>query len=284
METPTKLTVGDLLRALRQDYRAVLVILAVTIGASIVLALVTPATYRSEAVVAPTPDDGGAGALAGLASQFGGLAALAGVSVGKGGNWQEAIATLRSRHLIEELVRQDELLPVLFADRWDGPAKSWRASLGRGAPTMGDAVQLFERKILQVREDLKSGLVTVRVEWRDPELAARWANDLVALADAELRGKSIANASAALEALSVEFRNAEAVELRTAVARLIEAQLKSKLVAGIRKEYAFRVIDRAVASDRDKRVFPTRTAIVIAGGLLGGVLSFLWVVMRRSWR
>lgn len=278
----SRLTLGELIRVLRQEVKPISLIVTIAVFLSVVLALVVPPTYRSEAVIAPTPDDGSAAALGGLASQFGSIASLAGISLSKGPTWDEAVATLKSRHLIEALVQKDNLLPILFAKRWNRATSSWLPDSSR-VPTMGDAVLLFQRRILQVREDMKTGLVTIRTEWTDPNLAAVWANDFVAIADAELRAKSIANASAALDALSLEFKQTEGVELRAAIAHLMEAQLKSKLVAGIRKEYVFRVIDAAEPSDRDKRVFPTRKAMVLAGALFGLFISLAWVVIRRSW-
>src|ERR1700758_3482209 len=134
----SRLTLGELIRALRQDVKPISLIFATAVLLSVVVALIVPPTYRSEAVVAPTPDDGSAAALGGLASQFGGIAALAGVSVSKGPNWDEAVATLKSRHLIEALVKQNNLLPILFPKKWNRATNGWLPDIAR-VPTMGDA-------------------------------------------------------------------------------------------------------------------------------------------------
>jgi uncharacterized protein involved in exopolysaccharide biosynthesis len=254
-------------------------IVAIACVASVAVALLTRPVYRAEAVVAPVAEDALSSATSGLGSQLGGLAALAGGLLGGGGHWKDAVAVLHSRHLIVALVTKEHLMPVLF------PQRSWLPWARRPArpPTMGDAVLLFERHILQIREDLKSGLVTVRVEWFDAQLAADWANELVALADAELRTNAVTDAQSSLDALQAEFRKSEDVELRSTIAHLIESQLRTKVVAGARAQYAYRVIDQAVPADPDKRVRPMRTLMVILGTLAGALLG-AFVVTIRGWK
>jgi uncharacterized protein involved in exopolysaccharide biosynthesis len=224
------------------------------------------------------------GELAALAGQFGPLAALTGVSMGNRGSRDEALGVLRSRSLLEKFVTARNLMPIMFSEKWDADINDWREDMGR-KPTMGDAILLFEREIRQVREDIKFGLVTLRVEWFDRELAAEWANGLVAMANEELRSRSIAEADAALDALAQELSRAEALELRSALSRLIEAQLKARTLAAVRKEYAFKVIDPAKAPDPDKRARPTRTLLVIGGGVASALLSLfvcLWLDRKRT--
>jgi uncharacterized protein involved in exopolysaccharide biosynthesis len=185
--------------------------------------------------------------------------------------------------LVERLITSGNLLPKLFPGKWDSAASRWRADLGK-PPSLGDAVYLFRQRVLQVREDPKTGMVTVRVDWHDPVLAADWANRLVALADSELRREAIEGSTRALQALQAELARSEQVELRAAISRLMEAQVKAKMFATIRDEYAFHVIDVAVPPDLDKRVQPTRTVMVLAGGILGVILGLLFVLLRVEWR
>ncbi|MCP5359105.1 MAG: hypothetical protein H7A14_00005, partial [Sinobacteraceae bacterium] len=168
------MNIRDFFGGLRQDWRIFSSIVAVAVVSSVAVALLSKPVYRSEVSIVAVPEDGMASGLAGLAGQFGGLASLAGLALPKGGNWGQAIATLRSRHLVEQLISTHNLLPLLFPEDWDESLKSWRVGL-KQPPTMGDGVFAF-RRIRQVREDAKTGVVTVRVEWHDPVLAAEWAN------------------------------------------------------------------------------------------------------------
>ena len=252
---------------LRQQYKLFALIVAAACILSVVWALRSRPVYRAEAVIAPVGEDALSN-LGGMANQLGGLASLGGLIGGGGKNWSKALAVLRSRHLIEELVTRENLLPVLFPEKQKRP------------PTMGDAVLLFRNRILQIREDPKFSLATVRVEWFDPKVAAAWANELVALADQEQRVQAVADADSSLKVLEREYTEANGVELRTAIARLIEEQLKAKSVVGARTQFQYQVIDRAVPADLDKRVQPTRTVMVLAGTLAGTLLGVVVVLTR----
>ena len=255
----------------RRQYKLFAAIVAAAIVISVIVALRSRPIYRAEAVIAPVSENALSN-LGGLASQMGGLAGLAGGLLGGASkDWNKALAVLRSRHLIEELVTRENLLPVLFPEKRDRP------------PTMGDAVLLFRNRILQVRDDPKTSLATVRVEWFDPKVAAQWANELVAIADEEERDRVVTDAGSSLKALQRQLAEADGVELRAATARLIEEQLKEKMVAGVRTQFQYQVIDRAVPPDRDKRVQPTRTVMVLAG-TLAGILFALLVVLTRHER
>ena len=72
--------------------------------------------------------------------------------------------------LIEKLISTNNLMPNLFEKKWNSTAKAWNT--GEKAPTLGDAFRMFDHEILQVREDLKTGLIIVRVEWGDRERCA----------------------------------------------------------------------------------------------------------------
>jgi hypothetical protein len=229
--------------------------------------------YRSVAVVALSSDMSGMGGLAGLAGQFGGIAALAGLPLGRNDNRVEALGVLRSHLLISKLIENNNLMPILFEKKWDNAAKKWKE--GEKMPTLGDAYRLFDNNILQVREDLKSGLIMVRVEWGDRAICADWAQKIVDLANEELRRRAIEESTAALAILERQYQSAVSVSLQNAISGVMEAQLRSRTLAEVREQYAFTIIDPPVVSDPDKRVRPTRTLIVIIGGFLGGLLAIL---------
>ena len=47
------------------------------------------------------------------------------------------------------------------------------------------------KSILSVDEDKKSGLISLSISWKDPEVAAEWANDLVKQLNEQLREKQL---------------------------------------------------------------------------------------------
>ncbi|MGH8222807.1 MAG: hypothetical protein ACREQZ_07520, partial [Woeseiaceae bacterium] len=127
----------------------------------------------------PITDDERGAQLTRLASQFGGLANLAGISLSSNTSANANLATLESLELIASFIERENLMPILYADQWDADQDRWSDP----APTIEEAVKSFDEKIRQVIENKDSGLVVLRIEWTNPEVAASWALKLVELAN-----------------------------------------------------------------------------------------------------
>ena len=140
---------------------------------SAVLVLILTSWYRADVVLAPvratSADD-----LASPLGSLGGLASLGGISVG--GSTSEPLAVLESRDLAREFIEQQNLLPVLFARQWDAKLARWTPTDPKDWPDVRDGVKYLLEKIRTVKDDKKSGLVTLTIEWKDAKTAAAWAN------------------------------------------------------------------------------------------------------------
>jgi uncharacterized protein involved in exopolysaccharide biosynthesis len=259
----------------------VLVIALLAGAAATAYAFLKTPVYRAEVVMVPAATSE-SGSLTGLATQLGGLASLAGVDLGGSETEVEvAVATLKSREFTDAFVRDNDLLPVLFDRKWDASAKAWKVRDPDDAPTLRDAFERFDRKVRFVHRDRKTGLVSLRVEWKDRALAARWANQLVERVNRHRQRKAIEEAEKSIAYLHAQLRGTTVVELQQAVYRLIEAQTKKIMLANVREEYAFEVIDPAVVPDEDDFARPNRP-LVIALGLMAGVLAGIGVAVVRG--
>ncbi len=97
----------------------VTLITLVTTGVALAAAFLMTPIYRAETLLAPVSEEQSAG-LQTLASQFGDLAALAGINVGRGKDkTAEYVAALKSRAASVAFIKEQNLMPVLFADKWD---------------------------------------------------------------------------------------------------------------------------------------------------------------------
>lgn len=241
-------------------------------------ALSLPAIYRAEATLSPVQQSKGDG-IAGLMGQLGDLAALVETYVGSPKDrTAESIATLKSRILTRNFINERSLKPILFADRWDVDAKTWRA--GARVPSDAEAVERFDKSVRQVHLDRRTGLVVLAVEWTDPEQAAQWANALVQEVNNRRRNEAINEARTSIEYLQRQLAKNNTIEIQQALYRLIEAQTKTMTVASTRDEYAFRVLDPAVAPEQ--RIRPKRTLIVLVGVMLGLTLALVVVLVRHA--
>jgi uncharacterized protein involved in exopolysaccharide biosynthesis len=240
--------------------------------------------YRAATVLTPVNQDAdGMGLLNSALGQLGGLAALAGIQLG-GGNQQteEALAVLRSRQFTEEFIREQNLMPELFYKKWDESRRAWRVD-AKKVPTPAQAYKFFDRKVRRVSQDKKTGLITLQVEWRDPAKAAAWANLLVERLNAEMRARAIAKTNASVGYLQKELEGTVAVDTRAAINRLMEAQINQRMFANVTKEYALRVVDRALPPDLKDKVRPKRAMMLIGGLLAGLLLGAAWAYVTAKW-
>ena len=236
--------------------------------------------YRVAVTMAPASVQDGASGLGAVAGQFGSLAALAGIPSLTGSNTQEAVAVLQSRALTADFIRQNDLLPILFADDWDDQAGKWILP-GAEAPTVTDGVALFDDAIRSVSVDIDTGLVTLYVEWTDPVVAAAWANSLVASLNRTLREREMAEAAKSLDYLHRQLAQSDVVELRETLFNLVEEQQKRLMLASVHDEYAFRVLDPASPPEVDDPVRPRRLVILLVAGILGLVFGVGAALLRE---
>jgi uncharacterized protein involved in exopolysaccharide biosynthesis len=242
----------------------------VCIAAALFMALTATPIYRAEVVVVEVQDS--TSGIGGALGQLGGLAGLAGLNLnlGNAGAAEQARAMLDSRFLVEQFVDGEKLLDKLRA-RSPGLNTRWRA------------VEYMRERVVDVRRDVRKNITTVTVDWTDARTAANWANQFVALGNQILRTRAIDEASRNITYLDAQLNKTDVVELRKVIYEIIETQTKTLMLANGRREYAFQVIDPAVAPE--VRFSPRRTLMVLggtAGGIALGLLAaFLLEAYKR---
>jgi len=237
-------------------------------AATAVVAFVSKPVYRASVMLVPAIDDRSnmGNALNSALGAFGGLAGLAGLSA-HDMQTEEALAVLRSRQFTEAFIKDWELMPKLFPKKWDAGRQQWKVPEDE-QPTPAKTYKRFD-DIRSIVHDKKTGLITLSIDWVDRQEAAAWANALVERLNLEMRSRAIQSANAAVGFLEKELASTSIVGTREAINRLIEAQIKQRMLANVTHEYAFRVVDRAMPPDRDDPVRPKKLMMLIAGFLLG---------------
>lgn len=253
--------------------------------ATLAAAELLPPKYTASVTLVPATTQGssaGLGSLSSAVSQFSGIASMAGIHIGNTSGAQAlALATLKSRLLLNKYIEQHDLMPVLFAGAWNAKTGKWRSADIKKEPTLWDADQLL-RKIRIIKSDVRSGVVTMTVTWHDPVVAAQWANGLVALANRYLRQQTIARTRRELNYLRQEIPKTNVVEVRNAIYTLMQEEIKTLMIATARKQFAFRIVDPAIPPSH--KVFPRPLLWTIAGALLGILFGIFVAVLRETLR
>lgn len=284
------------------DFRALLAVLwaekwlIVTITAfaaiaSVIYALQLTNIYRAEAVLAPVANDGSS---SNIGAQLGGAAAILGVNVGSSGDERifNSIAVLTSREFIGRFLETHNVVVPLFAGKWDRYTEKsiidpeiydsenqlWIQE--GGAPTPLQAYRRFRGILTVTPPDRDTGLVLVAVEWPDPVLASKWVNELVFDLNKEIKLQDVTEARNAIEFLEEQLVSTQLIEMRQVFYQLIESQTRITMLADVREQYVFKIIDPAVVAD--EKIAPNRSSICIIGTLAGGIFSLMVVYLRRT--
>lgn len=260
-----------------------LIIIVPVVLSAVVVSLMRP-VYRSDVLLVPAGAEDTTSGLSALTSQIKGLASIVGISPPSSSSKEQTIAILQSRAFAEAFIKSENLLPTLFASMWDSESKRWIADSEDQIPTIADGVELFNDEIRMVSDDASTNLVTLRIEWYDPEVAARWANMLVERLNQDVRKRDIEEAQRSIEFLSRELQKSDNVELRRGMYGLMQQQLETIMMANVREDYAFKVLDPAVAADADDHVRPNKVAIIASTVVLSLVFAIVAVALRVSWQ
>jgi uncharacterized protein involved in exopolysaccharide biosynthesis len=255
-------------------------IFKVTLVATLVAAIgsfLIPNTYVGQVTLAAVHDDSKSpltGALGGL----GGLVAMTGLSLG-GGSIDENLAVLKSREFLWRFVQEKKIMPILFKPNWFKDLLYEWSIMDR--PGQWHVYRLLvEDNKLGVFSDKDTGIVIVGIEWKDPVLAAQWANELVESLNKYLAKQSIERSEANLKYLREELKRTEVEEMRRTLFDLISQEQKNAMLAKTQKDFAFKVLDPAAEADRKSG--PKRVLIVLLAMFLAGVSTATYAVVKEK--
>ncbi len=257
--------------------------LSFIVGISVYLlsALLQP-VYQSDVLVVPAEESGG-GALSSLLSGFGGLGRLAGIGISGTSRTDEAKAMLRSRTFVSRFIDENNGYAQLYPKQWDADKNTWNSTV-KVAPSFQRAHLLFTTSVLSIQEDKETGTIRISIKLKDRLAAAEWANAIVRQLNETFRAQVASESQKSIDYLNGELDNASSVELRQVIHRMIEAQIQSIMLANVRKDFVFRVIDPAVVADADNNVSPRRVLLAFIGLIIGGLLGLGFVVVRDAMR
>jgi uncharacterized protein involved in exopolysaccharide biosynthesis len=265
----------ELIRTLLQGWKTIVGITILCTGLAVGYALYAPEVFKAETLLAPAQEEK-SGASSAL-SQFGGLAAMAGVTIPADSNVERVLATLETRVFLKKFIEEKNLLPIIFEDFWDSASNSWKLQLVQEAFIAEDGISPL-RGAIEVDQD-KSGLITLSISWKDPQVAAQWANDLVKQLNEQLREQAIADSKKRVGYLEQELAKTTLQDMRAVLYNLLESEKQKAMLANVNEDFALEVIDPAVAPESREK--PKRKLIVALGGVCGGFLGIFAVFFAQ---
>ena len=265
----------ELIGTLLQAWKVIVGITLICTGLAIVYALNLPDIFKAESLLAPAVEEKSAASSS--LGQFGGLAAMAGISIPTSSNIERVLATLETREFLKKFISSQKLLPIIFDDLWDESSNSWKLIEGQEKLTTEDGIGALQGAI-EVDQG-KSGLITLSISWKDPDIAAQWANYLVKQLNEQLRQKAIADSKKRVGYLEQELAKTTLQDMRAVLYNLLESEKQKAMLANVNEDFALEVIDPAVAPETREK--PKRKLIVVLGGVCGGFFGIFVVFFSQ---
>lgn len=264
---------------------------------ALIWAVNQPNIYKAETLLMPVKND--QGGLSGIAGNLGGLASLAGVSIpeGKNDNTKLAMELLKSRQFISKFIEENNLLvPIVAAKNWDvatnklvidenkydTKTSKWiRKTVAprKTIPSLQEAYDVFI-SMLEVEVEPKTKFVRVSIEFYSPYLAAEWTAKLISMLNEHIRALDRTEANDSIAYLKELAEKSYVAGLKNIFSSLMEEQLKSQMLAEVRKDYVFKVVDPAIAPEVKSK--PKRAIIIIIAGFFGGIIGMIIILFRSG--
>ena len=258
-------------------------------------ALSLPNWYKTEVVLAPAQEQGGG--MGGLAAQYGGLAAMAGINLssGKGSDVDQAIALVKSWPFLDEFVSKYNIKPLVMAvkgwdrsegrilfdvDVYDQEKQLWVREPQPNRPSEPTSYEVYKTLVgmISVSKDDKTGLIRIEVQHYVPEVAHEWVEILVREVNGHFQERDIAEAARNIEYLRSKINETSIAEMQSVFYRMIEAQIKTLMLAEVSDEYLLKTIIKPVVPEIKSK--PKRALICVLGVVFGGALAVMAVFLK----
>ena len=237
--------------------------------AAVIITLMLPNIYRSEATIIPRQQEKSAtssalsalGALSGMAGELAGL--------GGGGDVDKFEVVLKSRDLARRVVEKYKLMPELFEEQWDPLKKEWKEN---PAPTIQDAYEMLIG-MLTVSRDRKTDVLTVKFDHEDPNFAKIMVDNYLTELSESLREETLKDAAENRRFLQEQIEQTPDPLLKVKISDLLAKEIEKETFARAQKYYSFIVLDPPVAPDADKKAKPKRALICILSVTVAGFFA-----------
>jgi len=257
--------------------------------ATVVISLTMTNIYQAKALITPisAKDSGGGGAISALAQQFGGLP---GIALPASSSATEIVNLLKSNILREKVIERYQLLPVLFYKQWDAEKKDWKRGAGSGIslnpmtylgklasavisgeekgvrkkdpgiPDVWDGLRMLEG-IVKINPSIKENSITIMVDYYDPEMAAKMVDYFLTALTDHMSTEARRVASINQKYLEEQLGKTADPLIKQKIYNLIAQQLETSMMAEVKENFAFKVIDPPKVPDR--KIKPKRAQMVM---------------------
>lgn len=263
---------------------------------AVFIALNLPNIYQSNVVLVPKIEE--QGGLSSLANKFGGLASLSGIGLGQSAGPDKAVIALEilnSQEFITNFVKKYNLVIPLIAaigsnkltyelilddDIYDDKNNKWTREVKppRSIEPSDEEIHKAFLNIFYAEQDVKTGFIRASIEFYSPHLAKKWLELVFVEINSLIKNKDKDEAEKSILYLNNILNKTNNNSMKATFYQLIEEQTKTLMLVESREEYIFETISPAILPE--EKLKPRRALIVLAGLIIGGILSLLFVFFQ----
>ncbi len=234
-------------------------------------------TYQATAVIMP---------VSGKEAEQGSLSALIGGAAGfalPGSiSTSEILNLLKSDILMKEIIERHDLMPILLYKQWDKEKKVWKKDKqsylslimqrvkpenrkisndkGNDTPTVMDGIRAL-RNITKVNNNIRENAITISIEFYDPEISAKMVNYFLGTLNEHMSNEAKRVAEINKKYFEEELLKTADPLLKQKIYGLIAQQIEKSVIADVKENFAFKVVDPPMVPD--KKIRPQRRRMLI---------------------
>jgi uncharacterized protein involved in exopolysaccharide biosynthesis len=260
-------------------------------GLMVMYAVSKPNLYTVEGLYMSKGGEEG-GSLAKLAGQFGGLASMAGVQLGGGSSdkTEVALELLKSRAFLQTFINKYNLtMPLIAVKEWDEINNKliidpklydeekgiWVRVAPKGKKVIPTAWESYPNLVKNLSVDYvsKKGMLTIKLTYFSPVIAAKWLDLLVKEVNIFWQKKTQLETEKYIRLLHEQTQKTNNTELLTILYSLIGEQTKTLLLNNISDEVMFETVAPIIIPE-DKSA-PSRAFLCLVTFIFSSFISVL---------
>jgi uncharacterized protein involved in exopolysaccharide biosynthesis len=271
METQTEtyedeINLLDYLRVIFKHKKLICYVIAIVVVATSIFSLLVTTIYEAKAVIAPAAKNGEPSGAGLLAAQFG-------ISAPASSNMSEIVNLLKSNVLKEEVIKKHNLLPIFFREG-SLKGKSESQKIWKGVR--------YLQNTLKINPNQKDNSIQVSMQFKDPKIAADIVNyTLLELTD-HMSNEARRVADTNKKYLESQIDKTTDPFIRTKIYTLIAQQIETAMMAEVKENFAFKILDPPRVPD--KKIKPKRTQMLIIAFLVSLFLGIFVAFGNEYWR
>lgn len=247
----------DIIKVLFKHKRLIMLFVLVTVIATTIASFFMTKVYESKTIIAPIQAEDHSG-MSVVAVQFG-------IAAPQASNASEIVGLLKSNVLMQKILEKHNLYNVLLT-------QSESNKMGENEK-IWTGIRILKEDILKVTENKKDNMITVSAQYNDPKIAEKIANATIRELTEHMSGEAKRVAETNKMYLESQINTTSDPYIRTNIYNLIARQIQTAMLAEVKENFAFKVIDPPRVPF--KKIKPKRAQMVIIAFVVSLFLGIL---------